>query len=311
MTRLLRSGVYRLVHGRKLWVGTALIVAACFGVVTLMSLMVGTLQADGSAGVGGLQVTVDGGRYSSVAPDSADAAVLDIFSSRTAPNHSCLLVLMGLFQGGTAGMLVSVVAVLVHAEDFERGFVRAELAGGHDRVAYHASYLALAALLAVWYSLVVVASTEAAFAAAGVRVVGAEPLWRYGRLVGLNTLGVVAVTLTVAAVHSVVRSKVAGVSLAICIGGGAMGSVLTGLAQLLGERFGWIAQAVSWLPTVNLGRINDAAPLLGLTSSASQGAAALPDAGMSAWTHALVCFIGWIAAAVAVTLLANRRRDVC
>ena len=228
----LRCGVYRLVHGRKFWIGTALASVLCFAVMALMFVTMGMVDVDGTVSTGTVHLTVGGERYAGVEMDADDAALLGMFADRTVPNHSFLLVFMGFFQGGMAGLLVSIIATLAYAEDHEHGFVKAELAGRAGRIGYYASHLVLAALLAAWYSLVVIASTELAFAVFGIRVADPEPFGQYWRLAGL-------------------------------------------------------------------------------TSSATQGALGLPDIGMPVWVHALVCFIGWIALSAAVTLLANRRRDVC
>ena len=72
------------------------------------------------------------------------------------------------------------------------------------------SHLVLAALLAAWYSLGVIASTELAFAVFGIRVADSEPLGQYWRLAGLNILGVVAVTLIVTALHTLITSRYCG-----------------------------------------------------------------------------------------------------
>ena len=311
MLTFLRCGVYRLVHGRKFWIGTALASVLCFAVMALMFVTMGMVDVDGTVSTGTVHLTVGGERYAGVEMDADDAALLGMFADRTVPNHSFLLVFMGFFQGGMAGLLVSIIATLAYAEDHEHGFVKAELAGRAGRIGYYASHLVLAALLAAWYSLVVIASTELAFAVFGIRVADPEPFGQYWRLAGLNILGVVAVTFIVTALHTIVRSKVAGVIIAVFVASGAVSSLATSCAQLLGSRLDWIPHVVAWLPMVNLGLLDDSAPAVGLTSSATQGAFGLPDAGMPVWAHALVCFIGWIALAAAVTLLANRRHDVC
>ncbi len=314
MLTFLRCGVYRLVHGRKFWIGTALASVLCFAVMALMFVTMGMVDVDGTvstgtvhltvggeryAGVemdaddaallgmfadrtfvtmgmvdvdgtvstGTVHLTVGGERYAGVEMDADDAALLGMFADRTVPNHSFLLVFMGFFQGGMAGLLVSIIATLAYAEDHEHGFVKAELAGRAGRIGYYASHLVLAALLAAWYSLVVIASTELAFAVFGIRVADSEPgragrigyyashlvlaallaAWyslvviastelafavfgirvadsepfgQYWRLAGLNILGIVAVTFIVTALHTIVRSKVAGVIIAVFVASG-------------------------------------------------------------------------------------------
>ena len=174
-----------------------------------------------------------GERYAGVEMDADDAALLGMFADRTVPNHSFLLVFMGFFQGGMAGLLVSIIATLAYAEDHEHGFVKAELAGRAGRIGYYASHLVLAALLAAWYSLVVIASTELAFAVFGIRVADPEPFGQYWRLAGLNILGVVAVTLIVTALHTIVRSKVAGVIIAVFVASGAVSSLAESMGMQL------------------------------------------------------------------------------
>ena len=173
-----------------------------------------------------------GERYAGVEMDADDAALLGMFADRTVPNHSFLLVFMGFFQGGMAGLLVSIIATLAYAEDREHGFVKAELAGRAGRIGYYASHLVLAALLAAWYSLVVIASTELAFAVFGIRVADPEPLGQYWRLARLYILSFVPVSLIVMALPTKGPSKVAGVIIAVFIASGAVSS----LAESMGMR---------------------------------------------------------------------------
>ena len=210
MLTFLRCGVYRLVHGRKFWIGTALASVLCFAVMALMFVTMGMVDVDGTVSTGTVHLTVGGERYAGVEMDADDAALLGMFADRTVPNHSFLLVFMGFFQGGMAGLLVSIIATLAYAEDREHGFVKAELAGRAGRIGYYASQLVLTALLATWYSLVVIASAELAFAVFGIRVADPEPLGQYWRLAGLNILGVVAVTLIVSAMHTLITSRYCG-----------------------------------------------------------------------------------------------------
>lgn len=186
MLTFLRCGVYRLVHGRKFWIGTALASVLCFAVMALMFVTMGMVDVDGTVSTGTVHLTVGGERYAGVEMDADDAALLGMFADRTVPNHSFLLVFMGFFQGGMAGLLVSIIATLAYAEDHKHGFVKAELAGRAGRIGYYASHLVLAALLAAWYSLVVIASTELAFAVFGIRVADSEPFGQYWRLAGLE-----------------------------------------------------------------------------------------------------------------------------
>ena len=48
MLTFLRCGVYRLVHGRKFWIGTALAAALCFAVMALMFVTMGMMDVDGT-----------------------------------------------------------------------------------------------------------------------------------------------------------------------------------------------------------------------------------------------------------------------
>ena len=216
MLTFLRCGVYRLVHGRKFWIGTALASVLCFAVMALMFVTMGMVDVDGTVSTGTVHLTVGGERYAGVEMDADDAALLGMFADRTVPNHSFLLVFMGFFQGGMAGLLVSIIATLAYAED-----------------GYYASHLVLAALLAAWYSLVVIASTELAFAVFGIRVADSEPFGQYWRLAGLNILGVVAVTFIVTALHTIVRSKVAGVIIAVFVASGAVSSLAESMGMQL------------------------------------------------------------------------------
>ena len=97
MLMFLRCGVYRLVHGRKFWIGTALAAALCFAVMALMFVTMGMMDVDGTVSTGTVHLTVGGERYAGVEMDADDAALLGMFADRTVPNHSFLLVFMGFF----------------------------------------------------------------------------------------------------------------------------------------------------------------------------------------------------------------------
>ena len=135
MLTFLRCGVYRLVHGRKFWIGTALASVLCFAVMALMFVTMGMVDVDGTVSTGnspshGGRRTVRGcrdgcGRRRPARhvrrPDGAQPLV-------PAGVH-------GVLQGGMAGLLVSIIATLAYAEDHEHGFVKAGTApaGGRPR----------------------------------------------------------------------------------------------------------------------------------------------------------------------------------
>lgn len=289
MLNLLRSDVYRLIHGRKLWVGSLMLVVCSAG------LLAGVITF-----VGGYDGAIDGDITAAVA--------------RTLPSHSAMLTYSSMFRGGLVAGVVSVVAALAVGEDRESGLAKNLFSSGIGRRRYVVEKMALTALLALWYSLLSVVALEITFAALGFRYESAEPALAWLGFVVLLVLGVTVYAVIAATVALVTGSRVASCATAVAVGFQMVGGVLTGLAGMAPERFGWIQRLAAWLPISNMNMLEDTRSLCsdvlpeGVRSFLTAG---VVDLGMPVWAHAAACFLGWLAVCWAVTLLVVCRRDPC
>ena len=108
MIDLLHADCYRLIHGRKFWVGcVVLILCSCgllAGVITFISGYDGSVDAD---------IT----------------AVL----TRTLPSHSAMLTYSSMFRGGLVSGVVSLVVALAVSEDRDSGLAKNIFSSGVGR----------------------------------------------------------------------------------------------------------------------------------------------------------------------------------
>lgn len=290
MFNLLRSDLYRLVHGRKFWVVTVLSVLLTAGLlVTLM--LLGTVSGASQTDTDGVSVT-------------ANATAGLMASARTMESHTAMLSSSGLGGSSILSMFIAVLAVLTVMDDWDAGFIKNLIAGRHSRMTYVASRLLMSTLLTIWNVVVAVASLELTCLVLGIRFRHAESIGAYLGFCGLKTLGMVAFVLIVVALTMIVRSKAFGIAAAVLVGAGIMGSLTNIILSVMAVYLPWAAQLAQWLPSNTAKLYTDSAGLLATTVGGT-------SLGMSVWAHALICFAGWIALSVGVTLLVNRRRDVC
>ncbi|MBW3091571.1 hypothetical protein KIH79_01110 [Bifidobacterium sp. 82T10] len=290
MINLLRSDLYRLIHGRKFWVVTILVVLLTAGLLTTLMLL--------GAATGAEQTDADGVSV------TANAASGLAASARMMNSHTAMLSSSGLGNGSVLSMIVAVLAVLAVMDDWDAGFVKNLLAGRRGRTAYVAGRLLLSALLAAWNTVVTIASLELACLALGVRFRYAESIGVYLGFCGLKMLGVVTFVLIVVTLAMIARSKAFGVAAAVLVGAGIMGSLLNIVLSTIAVYAPWAGQLAPWLPSNNTKLYFDGAGLFATTAGGM-------SLGMPVWAHALICFAGWIVLSVGATLLVNRRRDVC
>ncbi|MCH9275323.1 hypothetical protein JS533_003405 [Bifidobacterium amazonense] len=292
MFNLLRSDLYRLVHGRKFWVVTAIIVLLTAGLLTIL-ISLGAVTGSTQLGADGTTVTTN------------TAAGLSA-SAREVDSHSALLAASGLGSPNSSvlPMLVSILAVLAIMDDWDAGFIKNLAVGRRDRTPYLAERLLLAALLAVWNAAVTISSLELTCLAMGVRFRHAESLGVYLGYCGLNVLGTIAFVLIVVALTMTARSKALGIAASVVVGTGMLGSLLTVALSIMAMHIPWLMHVVFWLPSYNTKLYTDS---IGLFATTANGVAL----GMPAWAHALICYVGWIVLASGATLLVNSRRDVC
>lgn len=290
MFNLLRSDLYRLIHGRKFWVVTVLVVLLTAGLLTTLMLL--------GAGAGAEQTDTDGVSVTTNAVSGLAA------SARMMDSHTAMLSSSGLGNGSVLSMIVAVLAVLAVMDDWDAGFVKNLIAGRRGRMSYVAGRLLLSALLAMWNMVVTIVSLELSCLALGVRYRHAESIGVYLGFCGLRMLGVVTFVLIVVALAMIVRSKAFGIAAAVLVGAGIMGSMVNIVLSAVAMYAPWVGRLAQWLPSNNAKLYVDGAGLFATTAGGM-------SLGMPVWAHALICFVGWIVLSVGATFLVNHRRDVC
>ncbi|WP_288439290.1 hypothetical protein [uncultured Bifidobacterium sp.] len=287
MIDLLHADCYRLIHGRKFWVGCVVLILCSVGLL---------------AGV----ITFISGYDGSV--DADITAVL----TRTLPSHSAMLTYSSMFRGGLVSGVVSLVVALAVSEDRDSGLAKNIFSSGVGRGRYAVEKLLLATLLSLWYALLSIVTLEITFAALRFDYASAEPVIGWLGFVVVLVLGV-AVYATIAAMAALVTGS--GVfSSVVAVGAGfqLVGGALTGLAGMV-PQIGWLQRLVAWLPISNMNMLTDARSMMAetLPEAARSFLTGTADLGMPVWAHATVCFVGWLALCWAVTLLVVCRRDPC
>ncbi|KFI52765.1 ABC transporter permease [Bifidobacterium biavatii] len=290
MFNLLRSDLYRLIHGRKFWIVTALSVLLTAGLLTTLILL--------GAATGAAQTDTDG--VSVTANATAGLAA----TARMMDSHTAMLASSGMGGGSILAMCVAVLAVLAVMDDWDTGFVKNLVAGRRSRTPYVASRLLLSFLLTAWNAIVAIVALELSCLALGVRFRHTESIGAYLGFCGLKILGTTTFVLIAVALAMIVRSKAFGVAVAVLVGAGVIGSLTNIVLSMIAAYMPWLGQLTPWLPSNNVKLYADSAGLFATTA----GGVSL---GIPVWAHALICFAGWIVLSAGAALLVNRRRDVC
>lgn len=239
MINIFKSDIYRLIHGRKLWVMTALIAVMNIGLIALSFYMVRHVEGE-----------LD-----------ADTA---IFDSMRFDSHAMLLSELGITDAALS-VLATIFAVLVVNEDFETGFVK-NLAAGRPMGGYYVGRLLTLAALTVWHTLVYIVSAEIGFGILGFRFDQREDWGIYLGFVGLVMLGVFAMSSVVAFATWLFRSRGVGIVTMIVVQptGPAEVALFTA-AQLFDKPDSpWFANAMEWLPSYNFSQLDATATIGGM-----------------------------------------------
>ena len=133
MFNLLKSDVYRLVHGKMLWVGLAFLALVVVGAAGLVwfattpefAQMVNE-QAQEEARQSGATVTITSPNGAGLDAEEVQALNEKVISSRTYSYGNTFMV-------GFLGLILAVLAALLASSDFDTGFAKNVLAGRGDR----------------------------------------------------------------------------------------------------------------------------------------------------------------------------------
>ena len=180
MFNLLKSDVYRLVHGKMLWVGLAflaLVVVGAAGLVWFATTpefahMVNE-QAQEEARQSGATVTLTTSNDAGLDAEEVQALNEKVIGSRTYSYGNTFMV-------GFLGLILAVLAALLASSDFDTGFAKNVLAGCGDRRAYFAEKLVLIAVLCGVFLLAGMLLSDAVYAVLGFSYERTETVGEYG-----------------------------------------------------------------------------------------------------------------------------------
>ena len=337
MFNLLKSDIYRLVHGKMLWVSlalTALFVVGAAGLVWFattpqfaqmvaeqaehdqqnatasdyrqddMSLSAAETTAEGTTeptpeATAGMAVRFTDGSGANLTPEEVETLNEKELPSRTNAYAQVLV------AGGVLATIVSLVTAIFLASDFETGFAKNVFVGrGRRRAAYYLEKLVLCGVLSAVFLLVEMVLTDGAFALAGFEYRASETLGEYWGWVALAWLAVTMYAMATGATVLLTRSKAVGIVFALVVATGALASIVMTVASTFAPAFPVLDDAVKWLPTSSVALLSSGG--VGLLSS-TEGAAL---AGLAVPAQVALVLGAAIAACVALAAAVGPRKDV-
>ena len=337
MFNLLKSDIYRLVHGKMLWVSlalTALFVVGAAGLVWFAttpqfaqmvaeqaehdqqnatasdyrqddtSLPAAETTAEETTeptpeATTGMAVRFTDGSGVNLTPEEVETLNEKELPSRTNAYAQVLV------AGGVLATIVSLVIALFLANDFETGFAKNVFVGrGRRRAAYYLEKLVLCGVLSAAFLLAGMVLTDGAFALAGFEYRASETLGEYWGWVALAWLAVTMYAMATGATVLLTRSKAVGIVFALVVATGALASIVMTVASTFAPAFPVLDDAVKWLPTSSVALLGSGG--VGLLSS-TEGAAL---AGLAVPAQVALVLGAAIAACVALAATVGPRKDV-
>ena len=337
MFNLLKSDIYRLVHGKMLWVSlalTALFVVGAAGLVWFattpqfaqmvaeqaehdqqnatasdyrqddMSLSAAETTAEGTTeptpeATAGMAVRFTDGSGANLTPEEVETLNEKELPSRTNAYAQVLV------AGGVLATIVSLVTAIFLASDFETGFAKNVFVGrGRRRAAYYLEKLVLCGVLSAAFLLVGMVFTDGSFAIAGFEYRASEALGEYWGWVALAWLAVTMYAMATGATVLLTRSKAVGIVFALVVATGALASIVMTVASTFAPAFPVLDDAVKWLPTSSVALLGSGG--VGLLSS-TEGTAL---AGLAVPAQVALVLGAAIAVCVALAAAVGPRKDV-
>ena len=289
MANILRMDLYRLVHGKSLWIMLGVIVcmavvSAAFMAYVSSPAYLDSLQAAGASGTGGIHIGItagngpDAGDYQ----DAAEAAAL----MTAGTSAEALVGTLFLNGGGLAVLFVIFIAIFLAAE-FESGFSKNVFTVQPNRLAFLGARIVEILVLAALFTVMIVAATLATAAVTGLELASSPlpdfALW--GVLVAVVAAGFGM--LTALAVWAT-RKMAAGIGIGILL---ASGLVTLGIQEL-----GMLIPSISFLADYTL--------------SSCMGSLSLGLGGPLGAGHIALVGAAFIAVAGALCALVLKRKDV-
>lgn len=308
MFNLLKSDIYRLVHGKMLWASLALLtvfVASTVGLVWFATTPVFAQMVNEQAETGQVAETTLGGVIkitdgsgAELTPEETQSLNEKVLPSRTNSYAQTLI------SGGILALFVSLMVALFFASDFETGFAKNVFAGRRRRVAYYLEKLMLCGVLTTVFLLVGMVLTDGGFMLAGFESRFVETIGEYWVWVALAWLAVMTYAVATGVVVLLTRSKAAGIAFAIIIATGILASLVMTVASALAPAFPVLADAVKWLPTFSVKLLG--AGGIGMLSSTGETALV----GLTVPAQIVLVSGVTIAACTALAAVVGPRKDV-
>ncbi len=300
MFNLLRSDLYRTVRTPTFWVFLGVIVAMMFLVAGMLNWVASPEFSDmvnDSATAQGQPLSPEDQAELEEGLDEASA----ISKSLDSLTH---LWAQTFLTGGFLGILGSAFIAVFLVSDFKSGFVKNLPMDRRGRRTYYLEKVAYILLIQAIFLLACALFNTIAFAAFGFTFETEEPITNVILWLGLAWLTQCAYALIVACLVWAVRSDWMGVSAALIISTGMLGSFIVQLLLLLSKGLPFLAAIPSWL-------LVSATQLLGGGgASLLMPDANLPFAGMLPAGYIALVGAIYAGASIAITMAVLRRRDI-
>ncbi|WP_232050957.1 ABC transporter permease [Arabiibacter massiliensis] len=289
MANILRMDLYRLVHGKSLWIFLAVIVvlaaagAGTMAVVTdpafIDSLKVAyTNSAPASVNIG----------FSSPSPSASDLAEADAAVALLAQGMTAEALIGNVFLGGGGlSCLFAVFVAIFLAAEFESGFSKNVFTVQPNRFTYLAARTIEILILAVLFTVLMIAATFATAAVTGLEIVS-TPAGDLALWTALVTLAAAGFGMITALAVWITRKMAAGIVIGIVVGAGLVGLALKTVLVLFPS----------------------APPLTDYTLSSCMSSLALGLAGPLGAPHIALVSVAFIAVAAVASAVVLQRKDI-
>lgn len=300
MFNLLKSDVYRLVHGKMLWVsiGALLIICLCgglavwFGTTPEFAAMVNE-QAQENVET---QEGISASNGADLTGEEVQALNEKVLKSRTYAYGNTFMTIF-------LELIVSLIAALLAASDFDSGFAKNICSGRQNRTVYYGEKLVLIALICGGLLLIGMLISDVVYAVAGFSYSYTETVGEFWAWMGLAWLQLIAYAFATTCVVWAARSKTLGVVFAALMSTGFVESLLNTAALGLSPAFPVVANVIAWFP-VHLQKLMSFGGAT-LFTAGDPLVAGMPVAG-----QVLLVFGAIAVVCATLSLTACRRKDV-
>ena len=325
MLNLIRSNLYRLVHGKMTYVALALLVAY-FGLTTYSN-----FQSSQPADIAQMEQDLVQMKRENAEP--ADIAQMEqtihAFETHVLNGGYTDANSVGIAPGGLLGAILCVLTALFCYQDFSAGFAKSQLSAlagrqmraGHPpmgRGSYYAAKLTTLAIMDAAFLTITIALGTASNAILGFTVSDPEPAWQIAIWALLTWLLLCGYTFLTAAACWILKSSAAGVIFSLLAGSQALESlimvVLNSVARATGgPALSNLAAAVGeWLPMTSTNILLNGAPALfgGLGDTAWADAIQALATTAHPLTHVLATGLVFCIVTSMLAVAIARKRDV-